>query len=163
MTYWHDRQSLYYYRVVRKWLESFGTCGTLLDVGCADTPVAQYGDFLKRIAVNNRPFPPLDGVECIEADWMECDLTADVITCLQVIEHFKTDYLREFVSKILRSSKIAIISVPYRWAAGDCPGHWQDPIDLRTFLTLVGREPVKLEVVTDSSRRRLVTMFEGDA
>ena len=161
MTYWHDRQDLFYYRVVRKWLESFGACGTLMDVGCADTPVAQYGDFLERIAVNDRPFPPLDGVECIQADWMDCNLNAHIITCLQVLEHFETDYLRAFVDKIFRSSCVSIISVPYLWPADCCEHHRQDPINIGKFLQLMGREPIKLEIVQDSSRKRLVALFEN--
>ncbi|QDT30495.1 hypothetical protein Enr10x_58610 [Gimesia panareensis] len=160
MSYWDGRKDLNYYQTVREWLGPFS--GTLLDVGCADTPVAQWGNFGKRYAVNNRPFPDLSGVECIEADWMETELQADVITCLQVIEHFETDFLREFVAKIFRSCQVAIISVPYLWSAGSCPGHHQDPIDVRKFLDLTNREPVKLEIVTDSSCRRLIALFESE-
>jgi len=159
MNYWDGRKDLNYYRVVREWLEQLDH-ESIIDVGCADTLVVTYGKFEKRYAVNNREFPQLGGVECIEGDWMQLDLTADVITCLQVIEHFKADYLREFVDKIFSSCKVAIISVPYMWAAGSCPGHHQDPIDIRKFLNLTNREPVRLDIVTDSSCRRLITMFE---
>lgn len=159
MTYWDGRKDLNYYNVVREWLEQLDH-RSIIDVGCADTPVVTWGDFHRRTAINNREFPFLQGVECIEGDWMKLDREADVITCLQVIEHFKTDYLRGFVEKIVNSCKIAIISVPYMWPAGSCPGHHQDPVDIRKFLDLMKREPVKLEVVTDSSCRRLITMFE---
>ncbi|QDV21433.1 hypothetical protein Pan153_61210 [Gimesia panareensis] len=161
MSYWDGRKDLNYYRVVREWLEQLDH-SSIIDVGCADTPIVTWGNFQRRTAVNHREFPLLHGVDCIEADWMETELQADVITCLQVIEHFETDFLREFVSKIFQSCQVAIISVPYLWPAGSCPGHHQDPIDVRKFLDLMNREPVKLEIVTDSSCQRLIALFESE-
>lgn len=161
MTYWDGRKDLNYYRVVRAWLEQLDF-KSIMDVGCADTPVVTWGNFQRRTAVNNREFPLIPGVECIEADWMQLDRKADVITCLQVIEHFETDYLKEFVAKIFDNSKAAIISVPYLWPAGSCPGHHQDPMDVKKFLTLLNREPEKLEIVRDSSCRRLIALFESE-
>tara|TARA_R110002124_G_scaffold283216_1_gene458983 strand:+ start:13729 stop:14217 length:489 start_codon:yes stop_codon:yes gene_type:complete len=160
MSYWSDRQHLNYYATVKQWLEPFS--GTLLDIGCADTPVAQWGNFEKRYAVNDLPFPPLDGVECLQADWMKCDLAADVITCLQVLEHFKPSVLIPFVDKIFSSCETAIISVPYMWPAGLCRGHVQDPIDVRKFIDLVGRCPAKLDIVEDNNYYRLIALFKKD-
>lgn len=161
MSYWDGRKDLNYYRVVKEWLEQIDY-QSIIDVGCADTPVVTWGNFQRRTAVNNREFPMLEGVECIEGDWMKLDRKADVITCLQVIEHFETDYLKDFVAKIFDNSKVAIISVPYLWPAGMCDGHQQDPVDVKKFLNLMNREPVKMEIVTDSSCRRLIAMFESE-
>ncbi|QDT94349.1 class I SAM-dependent methyltransferase [Gimesia algae] len=160
MSYWDERKELNYYQIVKQWLEPFG--GTLLDVGCADTPVAQWGEFDRRIAVNDQSFPEMDGVECIQVDWLECDRAADVITCLQVLEHFETRVLIPFVDKIFSSCETAIISVPYMWTTGACPGHVQDPISVRKFIDLVGRCPARLDIVKDSSQERLIALFKKD-
>ncbi|WP_417386937.1 hypothetical protein [Gimesia sp.] len=160
MGYWEGRQHLNYYATVKQWLEPLS--GTLLDIGCADTPVAQWGSFEKRYAINDLPFPVMDGVECIQADWMKTDLRADVITCLQVLEHFEARPLMLFANKIFSSCETAIISVPYLWPADFCRGHVQDPIDVRKLIDLVGRCPAKLDIVEDNNYYRLIALFKKD-
>lgn len=156
--YWQTRKNLRYYQAVREML--CGYSGTLADVGCADTPVAQWGKFEKRVAINNREFPALPGVECLQVDWMACEIEkVDVITCLQVIEHFETEYLRQFVNKLFEKSETTIISVPYMWHEGCNQWHPQDPVSLVKLIELVGREPVRVEVVNDFNVLRLVALF----
>lgn len=160
--YWEQRKDLNYYKQVNRWLQELTEYKSLIDVGSADTPVATFGEFKSRTAINNLPFPQLGGVTCIQADWMETDLKADVITCLQVLEHFEADYLKRFVEKIFRSSRVAILSVPYLWPEGACEGHKQAPVNIQKFLQLTGREPERITIVKDGTRERLVSLFKGD-
>lgn len=157
--YWKHRQKLKYYQVVKTWLEELTGYESLLDVGSADTPVSQWGNFETRTAINKDFKPKLDGVNCIKCSWTKATEKADVITCLQVLEHFETEYLKKFVSKIFSSSKVSIISVPYLWRNGSCVYHKQDPINKTKFVDLVGREPQKIEIVNEQSCKRLVAMF----
>ena len=162
MSYWESRKNLNYYKQIKIWLEQLTGFDSIIDVGSADTPIATWGEFNHRIAVNKEYKPELENVDCIKNYWMQLDLKADVITCLQVLEHFETDYLKEFSKKILQSSKVAIISVPYNWQKGMCKYHKQDPINLQKLLDLIEQEPIKFEVVTDRNTKRLIALFKGE-
>jgi hypothetical protein len=154
--YWQDRKHLEYYQTVKTWLDALGKQESICDVGSAGTPVATFGNFNRRVALNNEPCPLITNVENVIDDWLLYEKQHfTVITCLQVIEHFETDYLRQFVAKIFDCCDVAIISVPYRWSEGACVWHVQDPIDYKKFLDLIGKDPVKTEIVN----RRLIGMF----
>lgn len=154
-TYWEERKHLAYYQVVKKYLEELGSCESIIDVGCGGCPVAKWGDFQNRTSLNLESFPAIEGVDCVQSDWMNYHEKATVITCLQVIEHFDDEFIPKFVQKIFDSCKIAIISVPYMWEEGACEYHKQDPIDMAKFLRLVRRDPVKTEIAS----HRLVAKF----
>jgi hypothetical protein len=150
---------LEYYQVVKRWLEQ--TPGeSIVDVGCGGCPVATWGDFKKRKAINLQPFPEIPGVENVVANWLDYEMEpVSVITCLQVLEHLEDDVLFRFKEKIFDNCDKAIISVPYKWEKGLEPSHVQDPIDLRKFLGMVGKEPVRMRIAS----HRMVCFFNNQA
>ena len=163
MSYWQQRTDLNYYRVIREWLEA--TPGdSLIDVGAFDTPVATWGQFTTRYAVDLYSEPDLPGVIGVCDDWIEWapPFRFDVLTCLQVIEHLPDDAVRPFVDRLFARSRVQIVSVPWKWPAGRCKWHLQDPIDDAKFCRLMsGRVPVQRQVVTDDGVNRLIARFEG--
>ena len=148
MTYWAERENLEYYQTVRTWLEEFGG-GTLLDVGCCDTPVATWGQFDERITVDPRPRPALMGVRQVIGSWPDCASVVprcDVLTCLQVLEHLADP--TTFCAALFGNARRAVIlSVPWGWEAGWCKSHVQDPVDAAKLRGWTGREPDRLVVI----------------
>ena|SRR3972149_10383793 len=148
-SYWEERKDLDYYRVVKNWLESLGEQASILDIGCGDCPVASWGAFAERTSLNLEPFPVISGVNCIVANWFDFKSSNySVITCLQVLEHLDDKRVTRFVSKIFDHCDIAIISVPYKWKKGFCEHHLQDPIDMKKFIDMIGRDPIKTEITS---------------
>ena len=69
-------------------------------------------------------------------DWLEypCEKRADVIVCLQVLEHLPVEKVAAFAGKIVSSGRIAIISVPYVWEKGQCVHHLQGPAPKKIYI-----------------------------
>lgn len=166
-TYWKKREKLRYYGIVRYLLEDMGHGDLLLDVGSSNTPVATYGDFDCRIAVDVRKNTKLPGVEMVQADWLTYQLpgVATVVTCLQVLEHLPNDVIGEFTNKLLSSAEHVIISVPFRWKKGRCKFHKQDPIDESKLRRMMGKNPLETIVVAERpyrmNSRRLIAIYSG--
>jgi 2-polyprenyl-3-methyl-5-hydroxy-6-metoxy-1,4-benzoquinol methylase len=159
--YWESRKHMPYYWVVGEWLKELtkDKKDSLLDIGCGGCPISKFGSFNKRISLNLEPFTPIPDVENIACDWLEYDSPkVSVITCLQVLEHLTNDILHTFVEKIFSHCEIAIISVPHNWEKGLCEDHIQDPISITKFISMINREPIKIEI----SYGRIVAMFTGD-
>ncbi|MCA9091091.1 MAG: hypothetical protein KDA90_20910 [Planctomycetaceae bacterium] len=127
MNYWYRRRHLKYYQTVRRWLEGMGPMESLIDVGGWDTPVVTWGQFMRRIAVDPRAPLEAPGIETVCCRWEEFVGNADVITCLQVIEHI--DDVVPFCRKLRESAGTLIVSIPYKWRQGSCASHKHDPVD----------------------------------
>lgn len=164
MTYWDERNSLKYYGVVRDLLDKLGPGELLLDVGCNDTPMVQHGTFARRITVDIQPRPKLVDVEAIVADWMylRWPHIADVVMCLQTLEHLADGVVQEFAHKLRVSGRTMLISVPYMWHKWSCVHHKQDPIDLDKLDGFMGCKSITAEIVTeDCGISRLVAVYPG--
>ena len=161
MSYWNSRKSLDYYQIVRKMLEDFGLMGSLLDVGCFDTPVATWGDFDQRYTVDPRNRPDLPGVLCILGSWPDCSHLSplcDVVTCLQVLEHL--DEPEPFCAALFTHARRSVIlSLPWGWPAGEEPSHVQDPVDGAKVKLWTGRNPTSCRV-TPGTRPRAVLLYQ---
>ena len=161
--YWERRKNHRYYTRVRQWLERFSPGKAILDVGCYNTPVVQWGNFKQRYTVDLNEQPRLEGVIAFQANWLDFKVPTrmSVITCLQVIEHISHDDMKDFTTKLFDNADRVIISVPYLWEETACHQHVHDPIDMVKFINLIGREPHICELVTESrkKRSRLVAVF----
>jgi hypothetical protein len=165
MSYWNDRKHLNYYTAIRRLIESLGPCESILDVGSADTPIATYGEFNRRCRIDSRELEPLEGVTTIQADWFKYNPgeVYSVTVCAQVIEHLTDQQVRPFVDNLFESAEVVIVSVPYLWEQGLCPGHPQDPINLSKFVDLMGgRDPEQLTIERDGNAKRLVALFKKE-
>jgi hypothetical protein len=162
--YWEKRVELFYYEVVKEWIQKQGEGGWILDVGARSTPIVLEGTFSRRTAIDIIPFRHvLEGVEQIETNWMEFPLQgqADLVLCLQVLEHLDDELVAPFAQKVLKAGKRAIISVPYKWSEKDCEHHLQDPVDLDKLIGWTGRPPLEHYVERRDKMNRLIALFEG--
>jgi len=145
-------------------LDRFGPLESILDIGCADTPVATWGWFDHRYTVDVMERPPLDNVRAIVGSWPEVTKEPrkwSVICCLQVLEHLPADVLRRAISAIMRRSQMFIVSVPYNWRPHACPDHLHDPITLDKFLSWMrGLKPSWIDCVQDDNLNRIVALFD---
>jgi 2-polyprenyl-3-methyl-5-hydroxy-6-metoxy-1,4-benzoquinol methylase len=171
--YWRGRSHLAYYRVVEGLLRRIPPQHrwSILDVGCADTPVAAWGDFDRRMTVDLRTNPQLVGVRSYVADFLEWEVPArerptreepvDVVTCLQTLEHLEDGVVERFAWKLQDTGTWVIVSLPYLWNRAWTKTHHQDPIDLAKFFRIMGGSVglVHFELVEDNSLVRLVAAF----
>ena len=162
MNYWERRKEFNYYKAVKRLIELCGARKSILDVGSANTPIAQYGDFQERYRIDKSNLEELGGVCTIQADWLTYPVseTFSLVVCCQVVEHLSDEEVKPFVDKLFEAGENVIISVPYLWAKGACKGHPQDPINLEKFNDLIGgRDLEKLSIESDSTSKRLVAFF----
>lgn len=162
MSYWKPREHLEYYSAVRQMLESLGPLGSIADIGCADTPVATWGNFDCRYSVDRKERPALSGVLPIVGSWPCCATllpVCDVVTCLQTLEHISDP--EPFCEALFAAARVAVIlSVPYRWSSGQCASHVHDPVDEEKLLGWTHREPTRQAIVGDGGLERLVVFYE---
>lgn len=163
-SYWASRSHFNYYKTVRMLLEHLGPLESILDIGCADTPVATWGQFDRRYTVDVMERPPLDRVQAVVGTWPEVPQEPkkwSVICCLQVLEHLPEARLRQAVNGIMHRSQVFIVSVPYNWRPHACPYHLHDPITLDKFLSWMrGLKPSWIDCVKDEHLNRLVALFD---
>jgi len=150
MRYWSDRQHLKYYELVREWM---GSGESVADIGSRDTPVATWGRFDRRYAVDLRLMPDLPNVECVQADFMTWapPERLSLVTCLQVLEHVEDP--SAFLRRCLSMATRVIVSVPYRWPKGREKHHLHDPVSENDVERWAGRQPWQSAVVRDRFRR----------
>jgi hypothetical protein len=161
--YWRRRKKHAYYQALRRHIEALSPAGSILDVGCADTPVVSWGEFERRYTCDLRLKPSLYGVSSYVGDFLEYEppeRPMDVVVCAQVLEHLSDATLYPFAAKLLATGRWVVASVPYQWPEGTEPDHRQDPIDEARFVEMMGREPVKLEVITERLPR-MVGLWSG--
>ncbi|MDX1476834.1 MAG: class I SAM-dependent methyltransferase [Saprospiraceae bacterium] len=162
--YWQRRKQLHYYQVVRAWIEALSPGDWILDVGSRSTPIVKTGQFKRRTMIDIAPFNrKFAGVEQVVADWMAYPVgekAADVVLCLQVLEHLPDDLVGPFARKLLHAGKKTIISVPHRWPEDLTPHHLQDPVDLDKLITWTGKPPVKHHIERRDNMERLVALFD---
>lgn len=161
MSYWSRRRKLRYYRVARRLIQETGPGGKIIDVGGWNTPVCTYGDFRWRQVINSFPVDPMfPGVKYLIMDWMDYDgPQADVVTCLQVLEHIQDDTVEEFCQRLFRfARRRVIISVPFMWR-GPTEEHPQDPVSFSKLFRWTKRHP-DWKIITGARWRRLVCSFD---
>lgn len=160
--YWKSRSSLLYYQRAIGWILGASPGERIIDVGSADTPLVLAGSFADRVTVNLEEFPPLAGVTRHVGSFLSLDLPpADAVICLQVMEHLSDEETKPFAEKLLRTGRRVLLSVPWRWPAGSCGDHRQDPIDEQKIEGWFGAKPVWSDLIRDGSVRRYMAEFAG--
>ncbi len=162
--YWESRKRMKYYAYIQSILKD--TRGDIiLDVGGQDTPMALQGDFKRRLVVDIKlPTHPLPGVEYYAADFLKWEpVKADVVLCLQVLEHLADDVVVDFTQKLFDvAQRQVIISVPYKWPVESCKYHKQDPADTAKLRSWTRRNPSIARVITDDNCQRLICVYNLD-
>ena len=159
--YWESRRDYAYYKEVVRFARLYVPKGrSVIDVGAGQTQVLRELDwFDRRVSLDVTYRPSQRGIERIEADFMEyrANETFDLVLCLQVLEHL--DAPGPFARKLLSLGRTTIISVPYRWPAGDYPPHVQDPVDEVKLEAWTCRKPTAMSIVADHGSERLIAVY----
>jgi SAM-dependent methyltransferase len=151
----------------------------VIEVGCGYDPFVQHMTWIpEKICV--APYFTSYGakskkgvgaeIEKVTADFMDFELpnddAFDLLICSQVIEHVKNP--KKFMQKLIRSARIAIISVPYQWkpCVGKC-GHKSHEISYKQTLEWsYPYVPIVSTIVEEredsTNNRRIVLVFERD-
>jgi hypothetical protein len=105
-----------------------------------------------------------DRVKKLKVDLLqwEPDSKFDLVTCLQVLEHFEDP--RPFIDKLHAvCADVLIISLPYMWKAGETPDHKHDPIGLDLIHAWLGDDASEETVATeDNGVERWIGVFKTD-
>lgn len=141
--YWESRKNSVYYQVARILTEQLGVGRrSLIDVGSAGCPYLDWFQSIpERTSLDlNEPYRA-EGTVAIKADFLawEPDRRYDLVTCMQVLEHVPD--ATGFARKLLSTGDVVIVSVPYKWRAGQCKDHVHDPVDELKMRTWFGRDP----------------------
>ena len=159
--FWAERKHLQYYQRAIEYAQRYCSDGkTLLDVGggvghgCCF--LESFGTFDRTSLELPTDGHTLEGVRLIHQDFLtwKVDRKYDLVLCMQVLEHISD--VATFARKLFDCGSVVIISVPYRWPAGEHDGHIHDPVDELLLKQWTDREPVKTSVVD----RRLVCVYE---
>jgi hypothetical protein len=137
---------------------------SLLDVGTANAEYLESFDWIPRkVALDKRKVYSSATVEGIVADFFayEPKEKFDLVTCFQVLEHVPD--AGPFARRLFELGRDVLISVPFKWKAGDCEWHVHDPVDSRKLRSWTGRKPhysvVASEIFTAKCSRRLIAYY----
>jgi hypothetical protein len=162
--YWESRKDYRYYREVLNMGRKHASGATsVIDVGCRDTRILERFDWIpSKTALDFGQRPVVLGATNLQKDFLDYAPVErfDLVLCLQVLEHLKDP--APFARKLLATARTAIISVPYRWPAGTCPEHPQDPVTAEKLLAWTGRRwQDHVLVVDEGNQQRLVVTLTG--
>jgi hypothetical protein len=164
LRYWHRRQDFLYYQVVRILATKLAEgSDSILDVGSHGSPYLEwFADVPNRTSLDLVEPYRADGITSVVSDFLawEPDRRYDLVLCLQVLEHVRE--AKSFARKLLRTGRIVLISVPYRWPAGVSKNHVQDPVTIEKLVDWFGRKPDHTHLVVEpsTSKERLVCVFD---
>jgi hypothetical protein len=160
--YWDTRRHFRYYQeVVRLAREHVPEGGKVVDVGAHEAELLRRLEwFERRVALDIRYILPRPGVETVVADFNDFEPNSrfDLVLCLQVLEHLAQP--APFARKLLETGRTVIITVPYKWPAGACETHVQDPVDEEKLRLWTGRKPIEASIVDDGNER-LIAVYRG--
>lgn len=174
--YWERRKGHRYYQVVRDTIEQLSPAESIVDVGSANVPMATWGEFSGRYAVDPGMPPVLpwsDGVTCIRHSWpapvgefvdrrgrlVELPAVASLVTCCQVLEHLEAEQLPSFCAALRERSEVLLVTVPYRWRPGLVESHRQDPVDEAKLAGWLGAPDHSEVIREDNGCRRLLSLY----
>lgn len=167
LRYWSARDDMLYYQVVRILGAGLAEgAGSVLDVGSRASPYLEwFPEVPLRTSLDLEAPYRAEGIRSITSDFLvwQPDQPYDLVLCLQVLEHVPD--AAGFARRLLAAGKVILISVPYRWRAGQNKHHVHDPVTLDKIRAWFGRDPNFSYVVREPSNgfERLICVFEeGD-
>lgn len=162
--YWEKRQQMAYYKAVRKMCaELVPNPESVLDVGSNGCPQLEwFPEARLRTSIDIQTPYVAPGINSITEDFVTFKAPPyNLVLCLQVLEHIPDP--KPFAQNLLALADHLIVSVPYRWPAGHCEWHCQDPVDGRKLFEWFGREPNESMLVDEqegwATDRRLICYY----
>ena len=144
-----------YFEVAIKWLKELDPKETL-EVGPYSLPLDKEGHYVDRIDYGCKFGPRFVLHDVRKVPWPFEDKKFDVVIALQVWEHL-TECQQKAFYELIRVSRHAIMSFPYRWPQG----HEKDHVGIdkaRISGWCLGQNPVK-EFVVPSISERIIQLY----
>ncbi len=163
LSYWSKRESHIYLFAVRQIINKIGNGATsIIDVGSNGCPYLDWFSWIpERYSLDLRKPYKAPGVISVTTDFFKYnpEKQFDLLTCLQVIEHIPN--AEAFCHKLLETGRMLVVSVPYKWKAGQTKSHIHDPVDLNKMNYWFGREPNYYNIIqeVESPLQRLVCIY----
>ncbi len=164
--YWEQRKHFQYYRTALKLCyDAAFDARSVLDVGCYNTPFLEWLGWIPiKVAIDRLEMAEMPGVQKIRGDFLRwsanLETPFDLVLCLQVLEHLPEPHA--FAQGLLAACAedgVVIVSVPYKWPAGSCVHHCQDPVDIPKLESWFDRSLKVAAVTTDEGMERVVAVF----
>ncbi|MGI0495765.1 tetratricopeptide repeat protein [Limnospira platensis] len=166
-SYWSKRETHIYIFAVRQIINKIGSSATsIIDVGSNGCPYIDWFSWIpERYSLDLRNPYKAPGVVSLTQDFLKYnpEKRFDLLTCLQVIEHVPD--AEAFCRKLLETARVLVVSVPYKWKAGQTKGHIHDPVDLTKMNHWFGREPNYYNIIKEieSPVRRMICIYYQDS
>lgn len=166
-SYWSRRENSNYLREIRYIINLIGNnANSMIDVGSNGCPYLDWFAWIpERYSIDLRNPYQAPGVVHVKTDFLKYNpgKKFDILTCLQVIEDVRN--ARAFCQKLLKTGRVLVVSVPYKWQAGRTKGHIHDPVDLEKMNHWFGREPNYYQFITEpgSPLRRLICVYDVES
>lgn len=151
----------YYAEVLRLARKYAPAAESVLDVGPNGTPLVCELDWIASKTVIDLCDKPIEGATCLQGDFLQYEPAKpfDLVLCLQVLEHIRP--AGEFAQRLLSAGRLVIVSVPYRWPAGSCKHHVQDPVDENKLSGWMQQPFLEHRIIRDGARDRLIAVLAG--
>jgi len=162
--YWRRRRKMRYYAEVLCLARKYaGAAGSVLDVGPNGTPLVCELDWIASKTVIDLGPQQIAGATCLQGDFLQYqpEQPFDLVLCLQVLEHIGP--AAQFARKLLSTGRLVIVSVPYRWPAGSCQHHVQDPVDEEKLQGWMQSPFLEHKIIRDGARDRLIAVLAGQS
>lgn len=163
--YWESRSDYVYVHVSRVIAQRIAAnADVVADIGSNGTPILEWFPGVPvRYSVDlEAPFQR-PGIRSVKGDFLEWEPKerVNVLTCFQVMEHLSDPGL--FAQKMQRIADVCIVSVPYKWPAGQVNLHVQDPVDERKMSSWFEREPNYSYLATEIfGQERLINVYDRE-
>lgn len=179
-SYSNKRKDHQYYRDVWCALKFLGGgARSIVDVGSSVPPFLLSADWIPERELISKYFPGnerpcgisthcllQDGIQANIQDFMKWheQKTYDIAIAMQVVEHVKNPTL--FMRKLLKTGRLVVVTVPYRWDDNQMKFHKQHKISMQDVRKWAGKHEVHLHISQDRGggqySQRLLMVFEGD-
>lgn len=152
---------------------------SIVDVGSSFPPFLISTDWIPEREITSKYFPGNErpcgkSTHCLLQDGIQANIqdfyawhpskVYDVVVSMQVVEHVPNP--TRFMRKILKTGRMVLVTVPYRWEDEHLKFHKQHMIAIEDVRKWAGKHELHFHVSQDTGKgeyaQRLLMVFKGD-